>query len=226
MPGSPGVYSQVIWHLNSVHARDDTWTHMSLTPLQPPQGVHSSRPTTTTFAVDAMAGVDGAGAAKRRRERRLRAHWRHEQQTVAVALCVARHHSSGFCKGRLRRQSLGLTQAFVVDREDVSWAESRWVWYQSHSVGVSHVKDELDGRTQFVSQAASLVSSASSLFCSPRSSVVSRFVREEVLWSQVAKLLHHCDGRGHPLELGTPCSSSTLPPAKSVSSCKTCLPKY
>ena len=53
-----------------------------------------------TLAVDAMSGVDGGGAAKRRRERRLRAQWRHEQQTVAMAVCAAGHHSSGLCKGQ------------------------------------------------------------------------------------------------------------------------------
>ena len=34
------------------------------------------------------------GAARRRRERRLRAQWRHEQQTVAMALAAATHHSA------------------------------------------------------------------------------------------------------------------------------------
>ena len=37
---------------------------------------------------------------------------------------------------------------------------------------------------------------------SPQSSVVSRFVGEEVLWSQFAKLLHHCDGQWAPLGTG------------------------
>ena len=37
--------------------------------------------------------VDGAGAAKRRRERRLRATLRHERQTVAMELAAALHHS-------------------------------------------------------------------------------------------------------------------------------------
>ena len=35
----------------------------------------------------------GAGAAKRRRERRLRAMLRHERQTVAMELAAALHHS-------------------------------------------------------------------------------------------------------------------------------------
>ena len=39
--------------------------------------------------------VDGAGAAKRRRERRLRSWWRHERMSIACALAEALHHSSG-----------------------------------------------------------------------------------------------------------------------------------
>ena len=35
------------------------------------------------------------GAARRRRERRLRAMLRHEQQTVRMALAAALHHSAG-----------------------------------------------------------------------------------------------------------------------------------
>ena len=38
--------------------------------------------------------VDGEGAAKRRRLRRLRSWWRHEQQTVAAVLATYQHHSA------------------------------------------------------------------------------------------------------------------------------------
>ena len=38
--------------------------------------------------------VDGDGAAKRRRLRRLRSWWRHEQQTVAAVLATYQHHSA------------------------------------------------------------------------------------------------------------------------------------
>ena len=38
--------------------------------------------------------VDGDGAAKRRRLRRLRSWWRHEQQTVAAVLATFQHHSA------------------------------------------------------------------------------------------------------------------------------------
>ena len=48
-----------------------------------------------TRAVDAMTGVDGAEAARRRRERRLRSWWRHERMSIACALAEALHHSSG-----------------------------------------------------------------------------------------------------------------------------------
>ena len=40
-----------------------------------------------------MAGRD-SGAARRRRERRLRSAWRHEQLSVAMALAAATHHSA------------------------------------------------------------------------------------------------------------------------------------
>ena len=38
--------------------------------------------------------VGGAGSALRRRERRLRSWWRHEQRSVAAALATVTHHSS------------------------------------------------------------------------------------------------------------------------------------
>ena len=48
------------------------------------------------LAVDMSLHVDGAcGAAMRRRQRRLRAQLRHEQQTVAMVLATVGHHSFG-----------------------------------------------------------------------------------------------------------------------------------
>ena len=44
--------------------------------------------------------VDGDGAAKRRRLRRLRSWWRHEQQTVAAVLATYQHHSAHGDRGR------------------------------------------------------------------------------------------------------------------------------
>ena len=35
-----------------------------------------------------------AGVARRRRERRLRMHWRHEQLSLRMALAAATHHSA------------------------------------------------------------------------------------------------------------------------------------
>ena len=43
----------------------------------------------TAIAVD--------GAARRRRERRLRGHWKHECLSVRMAVAAATHHSSGKC---------------------------------------------------------------------------------------------------------------------------------
>ena len=52
-----------------------------------------------------MAELSGqpSGAARRRRERRLRSMLRHEQQTVRMALAAALHHSAG-PKGKVEMQ--------------------------------------------------------------------------------------------------------------------------
>ena len=42
-----------------------------------------------------MAGVACIGAARRRRERRLRSWWRHERMSIAIALATVEHHSYG-----------------------------------------------------------------------------------------------------------------------------------
>ena len=41
-----------------------------------------------------MAALDGTSAAKRSWERRLRAAWRHDQQSVAMAVTAALYHSA------------------------------------------------------------------------------------------------------------------------------------
>ena len=41
-----------------------------------------------------MTARDVGTSARRRRERRLRAQWRHEQQSIAMALAAAQHHSA------------------------------------------------------------------------------------------------------------------------------------
>ena len=65
-------------------------------PPPPPQG--TDRFVTFCFLrCDLMADSSGqpSGAARRRRERRLRSMLRHEQQTVRMALAAALHHSAG-----------------------------------------------------------------------------------------------------------------------------------
>ena len=52
-----------------------------------------------------MAGRE-SGAGRRRRERRLRSAWRHEQLSVAMALAAAAHHSVQ-PNATLRRQKTG-----------------------------------------------------------------------------------------------------------------------
>ena len=91
--------------------RNVCWTLVLPTPPSSPLTPPSSplpAPTTTTsrfhprvvfqsslsrekLAVDAVAGVDGAGAARRRRKRRLRSMLRHERQTVAMEVTAALH---------------------------------------------------------------------------------------------------------------------------------------
>ena len=69
-------------------------------PPQPPPGVVFKLVTLFVVAVNRACtnlavdmNVDGAGAAKRRRERRLRSWWRHERMSIACALAEALHHS-------------------------------------------------------------------------------------------------------------------------------------
>ena len=47
-----------------------------------------------------MAERDSTGAAKRRRELRLRMHWRHEQLTLRMVLATVEHHSHGALRGQ------------------------------------------------------------------------------------------------------------------------------
>ena len=65
--------------------------------------------------VDAMAGVDHAtGAARRRRQRRLRAHWRHEQLSLQMLLATYDHHAAprGQSKARSRGEESEMNHAF------------------------------------------------------------------------------------------------------------------
>ena len=78
-----------------------TQTHTP--PPPPPKPFSSSVPTALCVTCKKMASVvdmpdvdhAGSGAARRRRERRLRAWLRHERQSVAAAVAEALHHSAG-----------------------------------------------------------------------------------------------------------------------------------
>ena len=64
-------------------------------PPQPPQG--SDRLRSCVFSccpMDESSVQPTAGVARRRRERRLRMHWRHEQLSLRMALAAATHHSA------------------------------------------------------------------------------------------------------------------------------------
>ena len=67
-------------------------------PAPPPPGVFSHAQPFSRVALSRKlqrsVEVERAGAAKRRRERRLRSAWRHEQQWIARALAAATHHSA------------------------------------------------------------------------------------------------------------------------------------
>ena len=65
---------------------------------------------------------DGASAARRRRERHLRSWWRHEQQSVAMALSAAAHHS--FDKVAAEAKYAGL-RAQTTDRAEAAHQATR-----------------------------------------------------------------------------------------------------
>ena len=63
-----------------------------------------------------MDAERASGAAKRRRERRLRSWWRHERMTVAAELAVALHHSRGVGPAVPHAALRGQTPASSVGR--------------------------------------------------------------------------------------------------------------
>ena len=80
------------WHGQTRH--QDTQSEPQ--PPQPPQDVSTQELPFHVACCETLAvgmNVDGAGAAKRRRVRRLRSRWRH--MSIACALAEALHHSSG-----------------------------------------------------------------------------------------------------------------------------------
>ena len=91
-------------------------------------------------AVDMSVHDDhGAGAAKRRRDRRLRMHWRHEQLTLRMALAAALHHSRG----------VGPVTCNALRSQRTARAEAtnNTLWSQMTSVGSSSrcAREELGG---------------------------------------------------------------------------------
>ena len=65
---------------------------------------------------------DGTSAARRRRERRLRSWWTHEQQSVAMALSAATHHSFDKVATEAKYSSL---QAQTTDRAEAAYQAPR-----------------------------------------------------------------------------------------------------
>ena len=96
MPGYLGVCSQVSWHPDSLHA--SRWCiDKDKASAPPPKAQPGCTVLGDSFFVPLVVGRLGehaAGAAKRRRERRLRQWQRHERMTVAMALAEATHHSA------------------------------------------------------------------------------------------------------------------------------------
>ena len=72
-----------------------TQPHTPHTPQRVQPGCTHSGDLSVPLAVDMSLHVDGACGAAMRRQRRLRAQWRHEQQTVAMVLATVGHHSFG-----------------------------------------------------------------------------------------------------------------------------------
>ena len=62
----------------------------------PPPGVYPKRAHFFVFALDTVdcSGQPVLSAAQRRKQRRLRSWWRHEQQSIALAFATAHHHSN------------------------------------------------------------------------------------------------------------------------------------
>ena len=58
------------------------------------QAFHSRRSVSLNFCANPAVGMSELGSARRRRERQLRAWHRHEQNTVAMELATALHHSA------------------------------------------------------------------------------------------------------------------------------------
>ena len=94
--------SQVLCHLNSVHASagKDTLTRCIPSSAPPPPHTRTPPPPTSVWRLSfsrlqrLLGEIARSGAAKRRRERRLRQWHRRERLTVHMALCEALHHAA------------------------------------------------------------------------------------------------------------------------------------
>ena len=105
------------------------------------------------------------GAAKRRRERRLRSHWRHEKLAIQMALSEAMHHSAprgawhesnAALRGQMpdRAGELASTQCFKLDDDErladrglrpLALCEAMpQDWVLQHTVGHSEAQLSLD----------------------------------------------------------------------------------
>ena len=71
------------------------------------------------------SGQPGSGAAQRRRGRRLRSWWRHEQQSIAMALAAATHHTAQR-NGAPRSQTTATRAREVEEHEtnDALWRQT------------------------------------------------------------------------------------------------------
>ena len=66
-----------------------------------------------------------AGAARRRRERRLRSWWRHERMSIAMALATVEHHSYGPTANDALRGQKTVTRAGEVEERELHGAPRR-----------------------------------------------------------------------------------------------------
>ena len=82
-----------------------------------------------------LHGDHEGGAAKRRRDRRLRMHWRHEQLTLQMALAAALHHS----------RDVGPVTYNAPRRQKTARAEATYDALRSQTTSVA-------GDTEFVSR--------------------------------------------------------------------------
>ena len=100
-----------------------------------------------------MAARDTRSSARRRRERRLRAQWRHEQQIVSMALAVATHHSAQRGEWRdlkeapRRPRTASAEATNVSSKERVAWDAVYFELFDEDTAGL-RPEPVLDPRPQ------------------------------------------------------------------------------